>query len=218
MTYHYESTSEFIKSISEVDTLKKLAASDDENRTLFLKLSIVSLVTKFQVFIEKILLEFREGINGVTSDKLPLYMKMNAVKLTVLDNSNALIAIKNHKTFTEEKKNKIVDYLDSISFISNHHKKIDNSFRFDTKFPLGRTGKNELIKLLSQIDGDESPFDKFDKDDFNKLDSLLQVRHLIIHQDRFMGTETTVSDNIHFLKNLAEYIDNYIFEKYQKFS
>ena len=60
--------------------------------------------------------------------------------------------------------------------------------------------------------------DKFDKDDFNKLDSLLQVRHLIIHQDRFMGTETTVSDNIHFLKNLAEYIDNYIFEKYQKFS
>ena len=84
---------------------------------------------------------------------------------------------------------------------------------FKTKFPLGKTGKTELVDLFSQIDGDLSPFDGFDKDDFNKLDSILQMRHLVIHQDRFTGTETTVKDSIEFLKNLVEYIDTYLFSK-----
>ena len=84
---------------------------------------------------------------------------------------------------------------------------------FKTKFPLGKTGKGELVELLSQIDGDQSPFESFDKDDFDKLDSVLQTRHLIIHQDRFTGTETTVTDNVSFIKNLVEYIDEYLFLK-----
>lgn len=212
MSYHYEATSEFINSISEVETLTTLASSNDENRALFLKLSVVSLVTKFQVFVEKVLDEFRYSINGKLARELPLYMKMNAVKLSVLDN-NALLGIKNHSDFSEEKKNKIVQYLDSISFILDDTKEIQESFMFRTKFPLGKTGKTELVNLLSQIDGDPSPFEGFDKDDFNKLDSVLQTRHLIIHQDRFSGTETTVKDSVEFLKNLVEYIDGYIFSK-----
>lgn len=212
MQYHYEATSEFISSISEVDILTTLASSDDKNRVLFLKLSVVSLVTKFQVFVEKVLDEFRYSINGKQSGKLPLYMKMNAIKLSVLDN-NALFGIKNHSDFSEEKKEKIVQYLDSISFISDDSKEIEESFMFKTKYPLGKTGKTELIALFSQIDGDPSPFGRFDKDDFNKLDSVLQTRHLIIHQDRFAGTEITVKDSIEFLKNLVEYIDDYLFSK-----
>ncbi len=212
MSYHYEATSEFINSIAEVDTLTTLASSDDENRTLFLKLSVVSLVTKFQVFVEKVLDEFRYSINGKQSGKLPLYMKMNAIKLSVLD-GNALMNIKSYSEFSEEKKEKIVKYLNSISFILDDTKEIEESFMFKTKFPLGKTGKTELVDLFSQIDGDPSPFDKFDKDDFNKLDSVLQTRHLIIHQDRFIGTEATVKDSVVFLKNLVEYIDGYIFSK-----
>ena len=144
-----------------------------------------------------------------------MYMKMNAIKLSVLD-SNALLAIKNHKDFSEEKKEKIVKYLDSISFILNDTKEIEESFMFKTKFPLGKTGKIELIELLSQIDGNPSPFDGFAKDDFNKLDSILQMRHLVIHQDRFTGTETTVKDSVVFLTNLVEYIDAYLFSKVPK--
>lgn len=212
MSYHYEATLEFINSISEVETLTALASSNDENRALFLKLSVVSLVTKFQVFVEKVLDEFRYSINGKLSGKLPLHMKMNAVKLSVIDN-NALQGIKNHSNFSEEKKEKIVQYLDSISFILDDTKEIQESFMFNTRFPLGKAGKTELVKLLSQIDGDPSPFSGFDKDDFNKLDSVLQTRHLIIHQDRFSGTEITVNDSIGFLKNLVEYIDSYIFSK-----
>ena len=55
MSFHYDATSDFHTSIAEVETLLTLASSDDTNRTMFLKLSMVSLVTKFQVFVEKIL-------------------------------------------------------------------------------------------------------------------------------------------------------------------
>ena len=58
MPYHYEATSEFMQSVSEVEKLTILASSNDENRTLFLKLAVVSLVTKFQVFVEKALNEY----------------------------------------------------------------------------------------------------------------------------------------------------------------
>ena len=212
MPYHYEATSEFIHSISEVEKLTTLASSDEENRTMFLKLAVVSLVTKFQVFVEKVLEEFRYSINGTKSSNLPLYMKMNAVRLSVL-NGNPLLSMQSQKVFTEEKKNRLVSYLDSISFISNDDAEINDSFLFKTKFPLGKTGKGEIVELLSQIDGSENPFENFVADDFNKLDSVLQTRHLIIHQDRFTGTETTVAGNIAFLKNLVEYIDDYLYSK-----
>ena len=212
MPYHYEATSEFIQSISEVEKLTTLASSDEENRTMFLKLAVVSLVTKFQVFVEKALEEFRYSINGTKSSNLPLYMKMNAVRLSVL-NGNPLLSMQSQKVFTEEKKNRLVNYLDSISFISDDDAEINDSFLFKTKFPLGKTGKGEIVELLSQIDGSENPFENFIADDFNKLDSVLQTRHLIIHQDRFTGTETTVTGNITFLKNLVEYIDDYLYSK-----
>ena len=212
MPYHYEATSEFIQSISEVEKLTTLASSDEENRTMFLKLAVVSLVTKFQVFVEKVLEEFRYSINGTKSSNLPLYMKMNAVRLSVL-NGNPLLSMQNQKVFTEEKKNRLVSYLGSISFISDDDAEINDSFLFKTKFPLGKTGKGEIVELLSQIDGSENPFENFVADDFNKLDSVLQTRHLIIHQDRFTGTETTVAGNITFLKNLVEYIDDYLYSK-----
>lgn len=212
MPYHYEATSEFIQSISEVEKLTTLASSDEENRTMFLKLAVVSLVTKFQVFVEKALEEFRYSINGTKSSNLPLYMKMNAVRLSVL-NGNPLLSMQSQKVFTEEKKNRLVSYLDSISFISDDNAEINDSFLFKTKFPLGKTGKGEIVELLSQIDGSENPFENFVADDFNKLDSVLQTRHLIIHQDRFTGTETTVAGNITFLKNLVEYIDDYLYSK-----
>ena len=127
MPYHYEATSEFIQSISEVEKLTTLASSDEENRTMFLKLAVVSLVTKFQVFVEKALEEFRYSINGTKSSNLPLYMKMNAVRLSVL-NGNPLLSMQSQKVFTEEKKNRLVSYLDSISFISDDNAEINDSF------------------------------------------------------------------------------------------
>ncbi len=215
MEYHYEATSDFENSIAEADTLLELATSDDNNRVLFLKLAIVSAVTKFQVFVEKILEEFRYELNDKPSRKLSTYIKMNSLRLS-LNESNALIGLTKHKHFTEEKKNKIVQYLQSISYLSDADYQINNDFQFATKYPLGRTGKNELIDLLKQIDGDENPFNNFGEERFNTLDSILQTRHNIIHQDRFNGTETTVQENLSFLKDLVIYIDEYLGSKIEE--
>ncbi|MEI3517203.1 MAG: hypothetical protein V8R50_07890 [Clostridia bacterium] len=103
MEYHYEATSDFEKSISEIDTLLELATADDNNRVLFLKLAVVSAVTKFQVFIEKILEEFRYKLNDKPSRKLSTYIKMNSLRLS-LHEGNALIGLTKHNNFTEEKK------------------------------------------------------------------------------------------------------------------
>lgn len=212
MPYHYEATSDFYNSISEVDTLLDLAASDDGNRILFLKLATVSAVTKFQVFVEKILDEFRYELNKKPSRNLSTYIKMNSLRLS-LKEGNPLIGLTKHKHFTEEKKTKIVEYIQSISYLSDDDCQIDTGFQFSTKYPLGKTGKNELIDLLQQIDGDENLFVDFGKERFDSLDSVLQTRHNIIHQDRFSGTEATVKDNLKFLKDLVLYIDQYLSSK-----
>ena len=209
MSFHYDATSDFHTSIAEVETLLTLSSTDDTNRTMFLKLSMVSLVTKFQVFVEKILEEFRYQLNDKPSGKLPLYLKMNSLRIG-LEKDNVLIGLSKHNNFTEKKKNNIVKYLNSISYISDDTVTINGDFLFNTKFPLGKTGRQELVNLLVQIDGNTDPFNEFGIEKFEKLDSVLQMRHAIIHQDRFSGTEQTVKENLDFLKELAEYIDEYL--------
>lgn len=217
MSFHYDATSDFHTSIAEVETLLTLASSDDTNRTMFLKLSMVSLVTKFQVFVEKILAEFRFQLNDKPSGKIPIYLKMNSLRIG-LEKNHALTGLDKHRDYTEEKKENVVRYLNSISYISDDTVKINDELYFNTKFPLGKTGKKELVDLLTQIDGNKEPFDAFGSEKFAKLDSLLMTRHSIIHQDRFNGTDQTVKENLDFLKELVEYIDKYLDEKIQSMS
>ena len=212
MPLHYDATSDFHTSITEVDTLLTLASSDDTNRTLFLKLSIVSLVTKFQVFVEKILEEFRYQLNDKPSGKLPTHLKMNSLRIG-LEKNHALTGLDKHREYTEEKKENIVRYLNSISYISDDNVIINENLKFNTKFPLGKTGRKELVDLMLQIDGNKEPFEAFGNERFAKLDSILLIRHAIIHQDRFNGTEQTVRDGLTFLKDLADYIDEYLESK-----
>ena len=212
MPYHYDATSDFENSISEANILLELATSDDNNRVLFLKLAIILAVTKFQVFVEKILEEFRYELNDKPSQNLSTYMKLNSLKLS-LNEGNALVGLTKHNNFTEDKKTKIVRYIQSISYISDDNYQINDDFQFSTKYPLGRTGKKELVNLLKQIDGEENPFANFGNEKFDNLDSVLQTRHNIIHQDRFNGTETTVKESIKFLKDLVIYIDEYLSSK-----
>ena len=146
MSFHYDATSDFHTSIAEVETLLTLASSDDTNRTMFLKLSMVSLVTKFQVFVEKILDEFRYQLNDKPSGKVPIHLKMNSLRIS-LDKDRALMGLEKYREYTEEKKENVVRYLNSISYISDDTVKINDELYFNTKFPLGKTGKKELVDL-----------------------------------------------------------------------
>ncbi len=63
MSLNFESSRDFYISLESVDTLTRFAVNEDkkdnqDNRDLFLKLAIVSMVTRFQVFIEAIMEEF----------------------------------------------------------------------------------------------------------------------------------------------------------------
>lgn len=212
MEFHYDATSEFHSSVTEVEILLKLALTDDTNRVMFLKLSMVSLVTKFQVFVEKILADFRFQLNEKPSGKLPTHLKMNSLRLG-LDKNHALTGLDKHREYTEEKKENVIRYLKSISYISDDTVLIDDNLYFNTKYPLGKTGRKELVDLLFQIDGNKDPFDGFGNEKFEKIDSILQTRHAIIHQDRFSGTEKSVQDSLEFLKELVVYIDEYLDDK-----
>ncbi len=212
MSYRFEATSDFFRSVLDVDTILGYADDGDSNRDLFLKLATVTLVTKFQVFVEKALEEFRYELNEKPSRALSTYSLMNSLKLS-LQEDNALTGLVKHANFTDEKRGRIIGFLNSISYISDAEQIINEAFRFRTKFPLGKTGKNELIDLLKQIDGDSNPFVGFGDERIEKLDSLLQTRHLIIHQDRYNGTKESCTESITFLRELVTFIDSYLNQK-----
>jgi type III secretory pathway component EscR len=88
MKFESEASKEFYLSLTSVDTLVHFAKKEDkknnsENRTLFLKLSIVLMVTRFQVYIESILNEFKNKMidMNLSLDKVPEFMKLNSLRL-----------------------------------------------------------------------------------------------------------------------------------------
>ena len=75
MPFTFEATNEFAESIKDIEILVNYAiqernSDNEKNRLLFLKLAVVSSVTKLQVFIESILKEYLYVIT--TSNKKDL--------------------------------------------------------------------------------------------------------------------------------------------------
>ena len=217
MKYHFDATEDYLRRQSEIEILIDTAktAEEAEKQKLFLKLAVVSLVTKFQVYIESILKEFVYIIqsSNIQYDVLPLYMQLNSIKINVTN--NALFGLTKHDRFTEETRTRISEYIESISYITGTKKKVDNSLNFKTSFPLGKTGKQELLDLFKQIEGNENIFLNEDIPeeeiiDLEKLNALLLTRHLIIHQDRFNETDVTIKEYIKYVVRLVEYCDSYL--------
>ena len=215
MKFHFDATEDFLMRQNEIIILLETAEEkDDVRKVTFLKLAVVSLVTKFQVFIESILNEFLYliKINKIKYKQLPLFMKLNSIKIDV--SNNALINLSKHNKFDEDTKLKIEKYIKSVSYIIEDEQYVNENLKLKTAFPLGRTGKSELLGLFKQINGDENIFinPKPDNEqiDLNLLDSLLLTRHLIIHQDRFNETEKKIKEYQIYLYEIVEYCDNYL--------
>jgi hypothetical protein len=209
MPYNFEATTDFSNGVREIDSLLKYSQDNPEDQILFLKMSVISLVTKFQVFVEKILEEYKFKLKGKPCTILPVYSRINSVRLAM--KNSYLNKLDNNRNYDLECKNKIDKELKAFSYLKDDSL-IEDDFLIDGKFPLGRTGKKELISLFRQIQGDDNPFSAFDSEEFqfDKLDSVLQKRHLVIHQDRFNGSKNDIEKDVQFVKKLSEYIDDYL--------
>jgi len=215
MPYKLDATSDFFQSIESIDTLIEFAEieknkENTNNRSLFLRLGVVTVVTKFQVFIENILKEFIFKLNnsGKQNKDLSIHFRLNNLKL-YLKQINIEKKIENPNNYNANNLLEIQNYVNELQLYIDDNLVNINNF-LNTKFPLGKTGKNELKDLFFQIEGknifDDASFD------LNKMDEILRRRHDIIHEDKDMQlTELKLTEYKNFITNVVIFIDNYLF-------
>lgn len=215
MSLNFDAAREFVESASDIETLleyaiKERASDNEKNRRLFLKLAVVSAVTKFQIFIENSLKEyhFRLTTSEKLNHELSINIRLNSLKIY---SSEVLLHKKlaNYETYNDEKLDEIINIIDQLRSYCTKETEVDENLKFETKFPLGKTGLEELIKLFRQINGvnifEDPPFD------INKLNEILGRRHAIIHEDSNPQiTEETVLAYKLYLIEFVEYIDTYL--------
>lgn len=146
-----------------------------------MKAAIVLLVSKFQVFIEKVLDEWVEMIRkaSVKYSDIPLYCRINSIRI-LLDDDGCRNKLKRKENYNRALFKEVCEYGIKLGKHIENVAVVSSDFYFHTKFPLGKTGSKELTLLLEQIEGK----DIFDGEiDIGKLDSLLNIRHNIVHQD-----------------------------------
>lgn len=215
MPFNFEASEDFNTSVAHINTLIQFAieqreAENEDNRMLFLKLSVVSAVTKFQVFIESILKEYHYELkdNQKQYNQVSTHLRLNAIRLFT---SDKIIhkALENPETYTIEKLNEIREVSEKTLAFCKDTETITDDLKFETKFPLGKTGVGELSKLFRQVNGEDifanPPFD------INKLNEILGRRHAIIHEDSNPQlTEETVEKYRDYLMTVITYVDDYL--------
>lgn len=218
MQYKFKLTSskDFNNTLKEITVLKNFALSENnsgnfENRSMFLKLCVVATVTKLQVFIEKILDEYKEKLKKkkIKYAKIPLHFRINSIKLNSIRYSIS-DKLENSGNFTLPKLIELNIELNKLLKHCEDNNIVSDEIDMKTKFPLGKTGKNEIIDLFKQFTGK----DIFAENNFdiNPVDSLLNMRHNIIHQDACPPlTESLIDQYLQFVKNLSEFIDKNLF-------
>lgn len=221
MSLKFDVSKAFYLSLQDIDTLVAFAKQEDtndnqDNRILFLKLSVVAMVTKFQVFVETILKEFLYALKTthIKYSKLSIHMCLNSIKINSIDYDLSK-KLNNQEAYNKILHKKIYNH---ISSLNKHYssEELGEAFVLKTNFPLGKTGREELIKLFEQLEGKNIFLIK--TIDIDKLDSLFLKRHLIVHQDRCdQLTENDVLSDQHYLKVLSKHIDQYLEKRLKQY-
>lgn len=222
--YHFEPTETFINTlVKDNDTVKTLLVDADENgRDLLLKLSVVGLVTKFQVFIENILSDFlyRLRHSNVRGGKLNDYIKMNSLYIQLNKEDDVLKKLRTAHGDFIALKGRVSDEIKRFGYLYENVL-IDDSFCFNTKFPIGKTGSDDLCRLLAQFDGDNDPLShelsgkSMDK---GRLDELIGIRNSIVHKDKFGDcSEHKIDELVNTCKTVGIYVDEYVYLKTVEF-
>jgi hypothetical protein len=215
MSYSFTATEDYFISQKSITILVKFARDQDKkgnqnNRSLFLKLSIVTLVTKFQVYVENVLKEFDYKLKQThkLNKEIPLHYRLNSFKLETMEKP-IHIRLENPTEYDTAKFKEISSLISLLGDWCNENNQIHPDLKFETKFPLGATGLKELKKLFKQIDGNDI-FAKT-KFDIEKLNEILRRRHDIIHEDKNQQiTELTVVSYKKFMEKVVKHIDRYL--------
>ncbi len=217
MSYNFEATKDFQNSLEEINTLlsfaeKESLAQNDSNRMLFLKLSVVAMVTKFQVYVEKVLNEFLFKIrySKKRNKELPLHSRLNSIKL-ISSNYPLSKLLENPKTYNEDRYDEVNNHVEILKMHCDQESVVCEDYCLNTKFPMGKTGVNELLDLFKQFEGNDNIFDS-NSLDIEKLNGILGMRHNIIHQDVNPAplTEVFVKDYMNYIQSLVVCIDSYL--------
>jgi len=231
MSLNFEASKDFQESITDIDTLLQFAIKEGEdknwkNRNLFLKLAVVSVVTKFQVFVENLLNEYKDELKKSNKkySEMPIHFRLNSIRmfiscgksedtledLTTYINDKLEKKLKDPTAYTDDKLKEIKNKIEKILDFCKDDKIIDENIQFETKFPLGKTGTAELKKLFYQINGENI----FEISLLDKLNEILERRHAIVHQDKDQNiTEETLREYKKYLLDMVEYLDAYL-QKY----
>jgi hypothetical protein len=218
MSYHLDATQKFFQGIDSVDTLIDFAIKENKggnakNYDLFLNLAVVNLVTKFQVLVENSLEEFLYQIQNAnkTYQDLPLNLRLHSLKYLLGSSKILPNKLEHPQKYNQLILQQVTNELQSLYKIGLNDAKIDGNFKFNTQFPMGQQGVNELIDLYKQING-ENIFEEADMDK-NKLNEILRRRHEIIHDDvNHQLTVVKVREYKIFLEEVVIFIDHYLWK------
>lgn len=215
MSFNFTATDDYFVSQKNITTLVKFAREQDrkgnqDNRNLFLKLSVVTLVTRFQVYVENVLKEFDYKIKQTQklNRDIPLHYRLNSLKLETMERP-IHVQLANPTEYNQAKYTEVNSFISLLSDWCNDNNPIHPDLKFETKFPLGATGLRELKKLFKQVDGNDI-FARA-RFDIEKLNEILRRRHDIIHEDKNQQiTEQTVDNYKKFMERVVKHIDRYL--------
>ena len=215
MSYQFEATDDYFTAEKKVTTLISFAQGEgkkgnDENRELFLKLGVVFLVTRFQVYVEDILKEFNYKLikTNKTNLELPIQLRLNAIKIRS-ESKPLNKELENPTTYNNQKLREFHSIISLLDDWCNDKNVIHQEFKINTQFPLGKQGLNELKGLFKQVEGKDIFGNA--RFDINKLNEILGRRHDIIHEDKNMQlTEVTLKEYKKFIAKVVKHIDRYL--------
>lgn len=217
MSYKFTATKDYIHSEKKIKTLIEFATEEekkgnDDNRVLFLKLGVVLLVTRFQVYVEKVLEEYNYELkqSNKVNSALPIHLRLYSIKIHS-EKKSIQNELKDYSKFDLNKLDSIKSIVELLNNLCDDSKSIHPDFKIETKFPLGKQGLNELKGLFKQIEGKDI-FENA-KFDINKLNEILSRRHSIIHEDaNDQLTELKVKEYKDFTALIVKHIDKYLFK------
>ena len=175
-----------------------------------MKLGVVLLVTRFQVYVERILEEFDFELkkSNKLNSELPLHLRLYSIKIHS-EKKAIYNELKDPTAYNGEKLNSIKGIVNILNNFCDDTLTIHQDLKIETKFPLGKQGLNELKNLFKQIEGK----DIFENASFdiNKLNEILNRRHNIIHEDaNDQLTELKVKEYKDFIALVVKHIDKYL--------